>query len=216
MILILLSFALALGCAALAWQARSEEKRRSSARVAALASAAGSDETAAADDAHEPVPVAGMFESAATSRGRNWTMAAGVAVLLVALAGATFALRRPTQADSAVPEVAERSPIELVSMRHARRSSSLVVTGLVHNPLNATALTGVDAVVLAFDRNGEFVTSAKAPLDLPTMRPGDESPFSVTLQNSGDVVRYRVSFRAADGVIRHIDQRTARVATVQP
>jgi hypothetical protein len=143
-------------------------------------------------------------------------MGAAVVLLLVALAGVTFALRRPTEAAPGRPQVSQPRAIELTSMRHVRRSGLLVVSGLVHNPSNATALTGVDAVVLAFDRSGEFVTSGRAPLDLATFRPGDESPFSVTLQGSQDAVGYRVSFRTPDGVIRHVDQRSGRLATVQP
>ena len=69
------------------------------------------------------------------------------------------------------------------------------------------AVARIAAVVFTFDRDGSFVTSARAPLDFTTLEPGDESPFVVTIPNVGDVGRYRVSFRTDAGVVRHVDRR---------
>jgi hypothetical protein len=70
------------------------------------------------------------------------------------------------------------------------------------------------AVVLAFNREGDFVASARSPLEFPSLGPGDESPFQVTIPGIADVVRYRVSFRTESGVVRHVDRRgTLQVST---
>ena len=94
-------------------------------------------------------------------------------------------------------------------MRHQREGTTLTVSGLVRNPAAGAAVNGVTAVVFAFDRNGAFVASGRAPLDFSSLAPGDESPFVVDVPNVSDVARYRVTFRSGNGVVRHIDQRRA-------
>jgi hypothetical protein len=101
------------------------------------------------------------------------------------------------------------APLELVSMRHERNGDTLRVTGLVRNPRAGEAVTGVTAVLFAFDRDGKVVTSSQAPLDFTTLAPGDESPFVVNLEKADDVGRYRVSLRTGAGVLRHVDRRAA-------
>jgi len=81
------------------------------------------------------------------------------------------------------------------------------VTGLVRNPHRGTPLTQAAALVFAFDREGSFVASGRAALDVATLGPGDQSPFVVTLTDLAEVGRYRVSFRTEDGLVRHIDRR---------
>jgi hypothetical protein len=94
-------------------------------------------------------------------------------------------------------------------MRHTRDGDNLTVSGLVRNPHAGAHATRVTAVILAFNRAGAFINSARAPLDFTTLEPGDESPFVVTIPSAADVGRYRVSFRTDAGVIRHIDRRTS-------
>jgi hypothetical protein len=106
----------------------------------------------------------------------------------------------------------DAAPLELVSMRHARRGDTLTVSGLVRNPRAGETVASIAAVVSAFNRAGAFVTSAQAPLDLLTLGPGEESPFVVTIPDVGDVGRYRVSFRTESGVVRHVDRRATQVA----
>jgi hypothetical protein len=65
----------------------------------------------------------------------------------------------------------------------------------------------VSAVVLLFDQQGTFVSSAKAPLDYVTLSGGDESPFVAKVQAPQSVARYRVSFRTDDGMLPHVDRR---------
>jgi hypothetical protein len=180
-----------------------QERARSDARVAALAAAI---DPAADDD------VFALFASEearpqAPRRHPATTLGIGVAVVAAVLlaAGVTAAMRTGrAPASAAVP--ATDSPLTLLSMRHERSASTLTVTGLVRND----AISRTDplvAVVFAFDRAGDFVASARAPVDLGELSPGDESPFRVAIPNVPDVGRYRVSFRTESGLVRHLDRR---------
>ena len=84
------------------------------------------------------------------------------------------------------------------------------MTGLVRNPAAGAPLSGVAALVFAFDRGGEFVASGRGALELPVLQPGEEAPFAVTVTDLPDVGRYRVSFRTQAGPLRHVDRRAAR------
>jgi hypothetical protein len=102
-----------------------------------------------------------------------------------------------------------------MSMRYQRQGTTLRVSGLVKNPAAGGAVNGVTAVVFAFDHDGGFVASGRAPLDFSALAPGDESPFVVNVPNVSDVARYRVTFRSGNGVVRHIDRRTNQVQLAQ-
>ena len=219
--LLTLVIALAAGaaCAFVAWRAVDDQRRRSAARVAALAAAIHDtpEESRLAEaerrrPAPTPVAVASMFSTApgAAVSGRPLIKAAVVAAMAVALV-VVAAMANRDHADSAtVP--ADVAPLELVSMRHTRAGSTLTVSGLVRNPRAGRTVASIAAVVLAFNRQGAVVSSAQAPLDFLTLGPGEESPFIVTLPTVGDVGRYRVSFRTDSGVVRHVDRRAAQVA----
>ena len=83
------------------------------------------------------------------------------------------------------------------------------MSGLVRNPAAGQPVEHLSAVVFLFDRQGAFVTSAKADVDFPKLGAGDESPFAVSLDAPATVARYRVSFRTDEGVVPHIDRRGA-------
>lgn len=214
--LTVLAFAAAGIFAMAAWRARAEAEQRSAARVAALASALASDPGYGIRDHGSGTTEPGTLErpdpqsmfASATADGRPLTkpaIATAVAALIL-IAGGT-ALRNDAH-PAAAP--AETAALELVSMRHARQGRTLTVTGLVRNPPAGAALSGVAALVFAFDRGGEFVASGRAALELPVLQPGEEAPFAVTVTDLADVGRYRVSFRTPAGPLRHVDRRTAR------
>ena len=190
--------------AAHAWQVTREAQARSTARVAALA--------AAIEGTRGDAPAA-MFERNPGSvvEGRPLLKVAigfGMAVLIIVLI-AMSGDRHQTPVAASAP-AAESSPdaLELLSMRHERAGDTLTVTGLVRNPA-AEAPGTLIAVVFAFDRNGDFVASGRAPLEFATIAGGDESPFRVTVPDVKEVGRYRVSFRTEAGVVRHVDRRPA-------
>jgi hypothetical protein len=105
--------------------------------------------------------------------------------------------------------VGPNSPLELVSLSHARQNQKLAVSGLVRNPVSGKPVEKLSAVVFLFDRTGTFVTSSRANVDFLKLSAGDESPFVVSIEAPPTVARYRVSFRTDEGVIPHIDRRGA-------
>lgn len=226
-VLTILSLAAAAGFAFVAWRLQREERERSAARVAALSSALDAldtldafDEPIARDErvnaatpvpvaTAAPVPVASMFrmEPGASVQGRPLIKAAVVGVMAVAVVVAAAMGNRSTGAAASAAVAAEKAPLELMSMRHTREGTTLTVTGLVRNPAGGAEARRVTAVVFAFDRNGGFTASGRAPLDFIVLEPGDESPFVVTIPNVTAVAKYRVSFRTDDGMMRHVDRR---------
>ena len=99
--------------------------------------------------------------------------------------------------------------------RHARQNDKLAVSGLVRNPVTGKPVEHLSAVVFLFDRMGTFVTSSRANVDFLKLGAGDESPFVVSLDAPATVSRYRVSFRTDDGIVPHIDRRSASPAPVE-
>jgi hypothetical protein len=206
--LAIVSLTAAAVCALLLWRVLSENRRRSDARVAALAAAIDGPRAAA------PLPAsmatAQLFEAGRQSamQGRpllkvaiGFAMAVAV-IVLIAMTGD----RQTAAPEAPGPEPQGTAALELLSMRHARSGDAITVTGLVRNP-GAASARRVIAVVLAFDRSGDFVASGRAPLEFPVLAGGDESPFQVTIPKVSDIGRYRVSFRTDSGVIRHVDRR---------
>ena len=161
---------------------------------------------------------ADLFASATADPAREHPMrrllapAIGVAIVGLALTS-VYLWNRP----AAVQQTAEAAapPLELVTLRHQRQGDTLVITGLVRNPPNATAITGLVAVAFAFDKQGGFLTSGRSVLDFPQLKAGEESPFSITIPEAGGVGRYRVSFRTDAGIVPHVDHRSAAPAAVQ-
>src|SRR5687768_7463374 len=196
------SFALALGLVWYAWHLGRLERLRSNARVTALAAAI--EGTSTGDSA------AAMFARTADSGPHSHPLLKlaigfGMAVAIIVLIAMTGDRHEAASAPQASVDAAQS--LELLSMRHEREGEDLTVTGLVRNP-GAPAPGAIIAVVLAFDRQGSFVASGRAPLEFSTIAAGDESPFRVTVPGVKDVGRYRVSFRTESSVVRHVDRRT--------
>jgi hypothetical protein len=219
--------------AALAWSIVRDDRRRSAARVATLASTALDESaTAIAIDARDAGAVVvepwhaaseerapSLMSSARPSAVQGHPLvkvAVGVAMSLALIVFIAMSGERHDDRATTPTTVAARQDgsLELLSMRHEREGDTLSVTGLVRNP-SGVAARGVIAVVFAFDHAGNFVASGRAPLDFVTLAPGDESPFHVTIANVSDVGRYRVSFRTESGVVRHVDRRAALQASAR-
>lgn len=210
--LTLASLAAAAGLGVVVWRSRVDARRRSAARIAALAAAIGgtSEATPVGPGARSVmVPASSMFETTAGGavRGRPLMRMAVAGALAIALVVAAAMANRDHPQPGAAR--ADSAPLELVSMRHTRHGSTLTVSGLVRNPRAGEPLDRIAAVVFAFDRSGSFVASGRASLDFTILAPGDESPFVVTVPDVADVGRYRVSFRTETGILRHLDRRAA-------
>jgi len=223
-----LSLAAAAGFGFLSWRIGREEREREQARIAALAAAMTGPAVRGVflseADTTAQVAVGSLFESATEGlRGRPAIKAAVVAAMVVtivvgAIIGARIsdnaaATTTPTRHEPIVTNAV--APLELMSMRHQRQGTTLTVSGLVRNPPQGVAMNGITAVVFTFDRTGAFLSSGRAALDFSALGPGAESPFVVNVPNVLDVARYRVTFRSASGVVRHIDRRGNQVQLAQ-
>jgi hypothetical protein len=211
-----LSLGAAAGFGFLSWRVSREEREREQARVAALSGAMTSPLSRSGFDAGDApvetrVAVGSVFERATEGlRGRpGIKLAVGAVMAATIVIGAIIGARMGDDPATPKPQngIGVPAPLELMSMRHQRQGTTLTVSGLVRNPAKGAAVNGMTAVVFAFDRNGGFVASGRAPLDFTALAPGDESPFLVNVANVSDVARYRVTFRSANGVVRHIDRR---------
>lgn len=207
-----LSLAAAAGFGLLSWRVGREDRERARARIAALSTAMAPPN--AETPLLEGVAVGSVFDRTTEGlRGRPAIKLAAGAAMLLLIAGGVFLTSRG--ADSASAAAKTHAPLELLSMRYQRQGTTLTVSGLVKNPTGGAAVNGITAVVFAFDRNGAFVASGRAPLDFSALAPGDESPFVVNVPNVSDVARYRVTFRSGNAVVRHIDRRTNQVQLAQ-
>lgn len=143
--------------------------------------------------------------------GRQKSLAFAAVFLFVVLSGGLAWMMSGPRGTTPVA-VGPNSPLELVSLTHARQNTKLAVSGLVRNPAAGKPIEHLSAVVFLFDRMGTFVTSSRANVDFLKLGAGDESPFVVSLEAPATVARYRVSFRTDDGIVPHIDRRADPVS----
>jgi hypothetical protein len=230
----LFSLVLAAVMATLAWRVAREERRRSDARVAALAAEIHGRSHAMRDphDAAGDLPLraetssAELFASARPPQGRSRPAAAfaigvlvvgGVAALIVVLSGRHNTAGAPSaggpqKAQAAKTADAGAAPLELVALTHDRDADRLIVRGIVRNPDTGTDVTQLTALVQTFDRDGGVIATGRAMVDAPALAPGMEAPFAVTFTGAADVSKYRVSFRTDDRVVPHVDRRDRAMA----
>jgi hypothetical protein len=186
------------------------ERRRSAARVEALRAAAlepivgGASPAGGGHDLFRtPADADGVFRPFA----RPGALAAlGVGVVVAGLA--IWGLRGQPAAGTVAAPVPP-APIELLALQHERAGTTLSVSGKVRNPSTDRHVSDVNVMVSAFDEAGTPVRKVAGPIDVRTLAPGDESPFTVTLSLEGTstIGRYRVSFEAGDQVVPHVDRR---------
>ena len=205
---------------AIAWRLARAEQRRSDARVAALA-ADLHDADRDPRPSHVSTP-AGFFRFDRSERAPSrlttvlavggFAVAMALAVIVVTgrsgeplTARGVTDLARP--APSAVRAESDRAPLELIALGHDRDGDRITVRGIVRNPSGGVGLDQPFVVVFLFDRDGRFLGSGMAHIDVRTLAPGVESEFVVTVPNAADVGRYRVSFRSQDQIVPHVDHR---------
>jgi hypothetical protein len=222
------SILVAIAATLVAWFTVREDRRRSSARVAALiAGPEPSDdfgqfgemrfvsEDAEPDDRTAAVDARGLFDEPERQRTvplRPAAVAAG-GLALVALVSVVWLVSQPAGAERAADKPAPA--LELMSLSHERRGDELTIMGLVRNPASGAELDSAHAVVSLFDEQNRFISTARSPLALRRLAPGGESSFRVTTTIPLDLGRYRVSFRRMEGgIVPHVDRR-APTATPQ-
>jgi hypothetical protein len=211
-----LSLFIAIAMGAILFSVLREDRRRSDARVTALAAASAKFDLPLAVSEGEPAlePNPAVVRSgelfAVEPASSPWASRVGVAAavaVVIAVAGYVLLPAR-TVAPAAAATVAPQAPLELLTLTHTQQPSGLTISGTVYNPRGGAAVSQVFAAAILFGPNGDFLTSARAPLDFTTIDPGQESAFVVSVPVSSTVARYRVGFRTADGsVIAHVDRR---------
>jgi hypothetical protein len=218
----LLSLVVAAVSGFVAWRSIRREQLRADARVASLAAAIDgialpahiADTTRSLDDSPDFNSEVGEMTFEAIdqpSMRRRLLLAVGGACVVVAgvVWIAMMSDRYEPPAQRVVSPHAES--LELLSLQAARDGGTLAITGLVRSRADEP-LTTVTAVVSAIDAKGRPVGRGSVPLT--TILPRRESRFVVTIGNVSDAARYRVSFRSATGVIRHVDRRAERPSAV--
>jgi hypothetical protein len=131
------------------------------------------------------------------------------AVLLAATYGGRHQAARPAAGSVATIETSNTAPLELLDLQHARESQRLTISGVVRNPAGGARRLHLIATAIVFGADGNFLTSSRAPVDVSTMGPGQESKFAIAIPLNGEVSRYRIGFRSDDGtVVAHVDKRT--------
>ena len=215
-----LSLFLAIAMGAILFTVLRDDRRRSDARVAALAVAAADlDLPLAAEDRASEAPT--MLRSgdlfAVPAEPSPWVRRIGVAAALAAvIAVAGYVLLPATAAQSSAQAPLggaqggpQQPPLELLTLTHTQQPSGLTISGTVYNPRGGAAVAQIFAAVVLFGPEGNFLTSARAPIDFANVAPGQESPFVISVPVTATVARYRVGFRTADGsVLAHVDRRT--------
>jgi len=136
-----------------------------------------------------------------------------VGVLVVALIAGlalsvVWAHNRTAGTTQATAQESTGAPLELVALKHERAGDGLHISGVVRNPQEGRVVKGLAAVAFLFDRDGNYVSSDRAPLDYVQLEPGEESPFSIAVPSAVGVSRYRVTFRTDAGIVAHVDRRS--------
>jgi hypothetical protein len=114
---------------------------------------------------------------------------------------------QPANAAPGPRSTADVPPLELVALGHEREGDRLIVRGVVRNPKTGVLRDRVAVVVFLFNRDGGFLASGLAAVEVPALAAGSQSGFIVTVPDANEVGRYRVSFRSDDRMVPHIDRR---------
>lgn len=215
-----ISLVLAVAMGIIVFRVLRDESQRAEARVALLSAAARDDDPLPLQKPDDAVRLA--LDPPGTPSGTLFSTADGDSPWLrrvgaaAALAGivtvAGYAVMR-NASDPAPRAAVQAPPLELLALRHAPQLDALTISGTVRNPRAGTAISHVVVTAALFSADGSLLASARAPLDFPTLAPGDESPFVITLPVKGTVAKYRVGFRSPDGsVMAHVDRRADLVS----
>jgi hypothetical protein len=221
-----LSMLLATIMSAIAWRVTSDERRRSEARIAALAAEIYADgEVPLVRDRIDSVwpgvsdpPIFTARQSQANSRpfaivaGGALVCAAAIAIAVaIAIVSSgrfsemTPRAERTAAARAAAPVTA--APLELLALGDERIGDDLTVRGIIRNPASGAGVERLTAVVVAFAPDGGLLESGRAEVNAVSLRPGGESTFAITVPRAAGVARYRLSFRTDDRVVPHLDRR---------
>ena len=234
----LLALFLALSMGVVAWRLVEEERRRSDARLAALAAELRGGRGSSSDPGSEPfvpeLPAAdvagadgpaadvagadgpaagleGLFSPPLESTSTGWTRLAaigGAAVVVLSVVAATLLLSGSDDGDAAATAEDVRPPLDLIALGHTEEGPFLDISGSVRNPATGAGVERLSVVALAFDEAGTLIATRRMTVEVPALAAGADSPFVVRLEAAG-IRRYRISFLLDDTPVSHIDRRSA-------
>ena len=228
----MLSLFLAISMGVVAWRLVQEERRRSEARLAALAaelrgderrSANGDPDLLAPETPTDPAPtggpaaLGGLFSPPVASASSGWTGVAalgGAAAVVLVVVATVFLLSASDDGDTSATAEDIRPPLDLIALQHAEEGPFLDISGSVRNPADADAVDRLSVVAMAFDEAGTLIATRRTPVENPALAAGADSAFIVRLPAAG-ISRYRISFLLDDTTISHIDRRPV-VQTPRP
>ena len=218
----ILSLLIAAALGAVTYRLVREERRRSDARVAALAeelrggagiglSAGTPQRPAEPAEPREPPFFEPPPESPSTLGNRLAAFGAAVVAVAAILTIGFIGLSR----DSAERAPGEpHAPVELLALEHDAVGPLLAISGSVRNPSDAAALAELSVVAMAFDEAGAMKASRRTAIAAPILMPGAASPFVVEVP-SEEVSRYRISFVIDDATVPHVDLRPPAPAELE-
>jgi hypothetical protein len=207
----LLSVAVA-GLAGLTFHRARLERRRSEARVAALASAMDNPgwrahvDEAGTQEQPSPSPLV-SFVVPETERPSRTPAFAIAAVVIVGAGSLLFVGMKGGEQSPRQTAGAPAPAIELMSMRHVLDGETLIVSGLVRNPA-LSATPALSTVISVLGRDGLVVARGEAQLVPVVLEPGKETTFRVSVPDVGDPGRYRVAFVNGSQIVPHLDRRS--------
>jgi hypothetical protein len=229
LLMVVVVLALVLGVAMLlfAWRVLRRDRTRTDARASHLRELATADlnwsdtddededELLLADIRYQSSP---PFAVAGSTHARaGWSSVILVVLVFMTVgAGSVYALYGRALPLSWPPQLGATrgEPLELLALSHRREpGGDFVVTGLVQNPTHGRTTPPLVAVAYVFDHAGEYVTAGTATLDVASLTPGDQSPFTIRVPGASAVGRFRLGFRVSEGsVFAHVDRRGAAPA----
>lgn len=222
-VVMVLALFLAVAMSLFAWRVLRRDRSHTDARVAHLRAMAAEpepewDEPEIEYEREIEYDAPNLFGAPAQPPVRtSWSALIAVVVLFMAVgAGSVYALygHMPAFTWPTAQARAGAEPLELVALTHRRDpGGEFVVTGLVQNPGAGQATPALSAIVYLFGTGDQYVASGAAAIDVPSLAPGDQSPFTVRVADVGTVSRYRLGFRRQDGgTVAHVDRRGTPLA----
>jgi len=200
------------------------ERRRSAARLAALAAELkqqSSDDLPLPTPATQPPelpadaatgPRTELFGAPAALSGGGGSRVvriagAGLIMAVTVTLVATALIMRP-QNGGADDAGETGAPVELTALTHKQQGGSLAISGTVRNPLGGLDQERLSVLATAFDDEGFVVASGRTLLTVERLAPGTESGFAVSLPTEA-ARRFRISFVVDDATVPHRDRRTS-------
>ena len=189
------------------WRLVRKERRRTAARLAALAAELGEGPSASAEPATVP---ADLFQTRSEETGERTRRLVGFGVAsVVVVAVVLVVLILPTGRQTELAPAEPHHPIELLALAHEHEEGMLAITGIVRHPGNRPEERQLTVMALALDDTGGVVATGRAPIERDSLAAGTDSTFAVSL-SAEDATRYRISFLFEDTTVPHLDRRVTR------